>query len=367
MSKIFLSSQIKHFSEVSNGDSLDGTLVDEVLFTGKSAIIYYSGFRVCYSVTNIDPIAALKLNALDSIIASATKKFRYINVDITNGHIVSVLSLVLISGCRDESSIVAVDTAMSSFAKYVREEPDPGTLVDYTDDFIVYLDAEGLVKYNIRRELRKRYSVFSEFYRLKAWGTVVLSKSRIKLFNYKLATCLAIGLRAESIAPISDLAKVFEPVVRYVDKNVADDAIFNLILYVMLFSFFILLVAGSLFLILGAGVSKNHITLLMGLSGGVCGALISVLQRSKSLQVGMYESTRIIVLHGVVRVCLGCAFGVISLVACKAGLLLGLMGESNSRLLILAIVAGFSERLVPDFIAKTVGEQVSVKAVKGSE
>lgn len=365
MSKVLLSSQIKHFSEVSNGDSLDGTLVDEVLFAGKSTIIYSSGFRVCYSVTNIDPDAALKLNELDSIVASATKKFRYINVDVTNGYIVSILSLVLINGCADNDS--AIDAAMSAFAKYVREEPDPGTLVDYTDDFIVYLDAEGLVKYNIRRELRKRYSVFSEFYRLKAWGTVVLTKSRIKLFNYKLATCLAIGLRAESVAPTSDLSKVFESVVRYVDKNVADDAIFNLILYVMLFSFFILLISGSLFFILGAGVSESYTTLLMGLSGGVCGALISVLQRSKSLQVGMYESTRIIVLHGVVRVCLGCAFGIISLVACKAGLLLGLMGESNSRLMILAIVAGFSERLVPDFIAKTVGEQVKVKAVDDVE
>ncbi|WP_248743322.1 MULTISPECIES: hypothetical protein [unclassified Pseudomonas] len=365
MSKEFFSSQIKDFSEVSSGDVLDGTRVDEVLITRKSLIIYYSGFRVCYSVSNIDPVAALKLNELDFIVASATKKFRYINSNITNGYIVSILSLVLINGFGDENSVSAIDAAMEEFSQYVKEAANPGVLVDHTDDFVVYLDSEGLVDYSVRRELRKRYNVFSDFYRLKAWGTVVLSKSKIKLFNYKLATCLAIGLRAESAAPESDLSKIFEPVVNYVHKNVADDAKYYLISYVMAFSFLIMLIVGGQYLLWGPEISENVKVTLMGLFGGVCGALISVLQRSKNLQVGMYESTKIIVLQGVVRVCLGCAFGVISLVACKSGLLLGVMGGSSGRLLILAIVAGFSERLVPDFIEKTVNGQVKEKSGEG--
>jgi hypothetical protein len=154
-----------------------------------------------------------------------------------------------------------------------------------------------------------------------------------------------------------DTFEIFNPVSNYIEKTANSVAAYYLIIFVALVSLCVMLGSGVIYKHYSTSLTPNLNLFLIGLFGGVCGAVISVFQRAQKLQVSLYEHNRTIVIQGLVRVGLGCAFGVIALIACKAGLFLNFMNESNSRLLILAIIAGFSERLVPDFIENTSNEK----------
>jgi len=357
VSAFHLSNTVKSFSDISVGDHLDGGRVSEIVLGHDNYIIYRTDEGLRYFSINVSNPAMVKMNQLDLLQAKAVEKFKNINSGTTDSYIISVVSLIFISDCSQEDVIKNIDRELDRFLSFIEDEPAPSLVVASNKDYAVYLDAKFLVGYNIINKLLYKSTILDEFYRLRAWGAVVLPESKVRLLSLKLATCLAIGFRANLAEDVFDVSKIFSPAVAYIEKNIIDAAAYYLIMYVIVFSFVVMLASALLYYNFSTVLTSNLNMLLMGLFGGVCGALISVLQRSKKLQVGLYESTKIIVLQGVVRVGLGCAFGVISLVACKAGLLLDLMSESNSRLLILAIIAGFSERLIPDFIEKTSSER----------
>jgi uncharacterized protein YegP (UPF0339 family) len=97
--------------------------------------------------------------------------------------------------------------------------------------------------------------------------------------------------------------------------------------------------------------SKLALVILGGCFGAV-GATISVLQRNPSLELDPWMSRRYHALQGVSRIVLGFIFGGIFVIASKANFVLGVIRNNSSPLLILCIVAGFSERLIPELLSK---------------
>ncbi|AFN79040.1 hypothetical protein PSJM300_14890 [Stutzerimonas stutzeri DSM 10701] len=89
---------------------------------------------------------------------------------------------------------------------------------------------------------------------------------------------------------------------------------------------------------------------LVTIGGGFLGTLISVLERSKEIRINEYESSELIILQGILRVCLGGAFGLIAFLAATSGLAFSLFKETMSMLILIGVAVGFSERLIPDLI-----------------
>jgi hypothetical protein len=87
-------------------------------------------------------------------------------------------------------------------------------------------------------------------------------------------------------------------------------------------------------------------------SGGVAGSLISIVQRSPDLQVDLLASRVHIGFQGTLRIVLGLFFGAIVAIASHANLAFGKIAHDSYALFIVAIAAGFSERLVPDIIER---------------
>ncbi|MFZ0748323.1 MAG: hypothetical protein WAM70_03110, partial [Pyrinomonadaceae bacterium] len=88
----------------------------------------------------------------------------------------------------------------------------------------------------------------------------------------------------------------------------------------------------------------------LGLLGGVLGATISVMQRGGNLTVNPFFRWPRIVLMGLTRISLGMIFGAVLVVAAKADISMSMVKSNMWSLFIFTIVAGFSERFVPDVL-----------------
>jgi uncharacterized protein YegP (UPF0339 family) len=93
---------------------------------------------------------------------------------------------------------------------------------------------------------------------------------------------------------------------------------------------------------------------LIALGGcfGSIGASISVLQRNPSLDIDPWMSNGYLRLQGITRIVLGFIFGFIFVLASKANFVLGVVRDNPYPLLVLCIVAGFSERVIPELLSR---------------
>jgi hypothetical protein len=86
--------------------------------------------------------------------------------------------------------------------------------------------------------------------------------------------------------------------------------------------------------------------------GGVIGASISIIQRGGSLTVNPFVPVSHVVFQGLIRVLLGVIFGALLVIAAQANITLGIINNNNWSLFIFSVVAGFSERLIPDILER---------------
>lgn len=90
---------------------------------------------------------------------------------------------------------------------------------------------------------------------------------------------------------------------------------------------------------------------LAGVMGGV-GAFVSVAQRFRLIPIERYASYSYTALGGVSRIVFGVIFGEILLLMQKAGLVLALATTAPALLAVACLIAGFSERLIPELLTQ---------------
>lgn len=85
---------------------------------------------------------------------------------------------------------------------------------------------------------------------------------------------------------------------------------------------------------------------------GSLGAVLSIMQRSTTLELDPLSSKKYVSLQGAIRAILGLLCGIFLLIVIKANLLLGTFASNNYVIAVFATIAGFSERFVPDLVNK---------------
>ena len=353
MSELYFSNTLDDFNKISVADKLNGKLVSEIIMQNINFIAFRSNGLLKYNIKNINANTTTKLSELSIIEANSFRKFKHTQSGITDSHTISILTEIQQSDCTNDEAITKIDKKLIAFRDFVEREPAPKLIIDSNNDYTVYLDNMNIAQYDLREKSLEKSDALDDFYKIRAWGMAVLPESKSRIFNLKLGTCLAIGFKSKLEDNKNSITSIFATAISFIEKSITDRAKFYLTIHSFIVSTIVMVASSLIYIKFSSTLTPNLNLTLIGILGGVCGAQISVLQRSKELQVGLYEPTKMIVLQGLVRVGLGCIFGIISLIACKAGLLLDLMSESNSRLFILAIIAGFSERLIPDFIDKS--------------
>jgi hypothetical protein len=85
---------------------------------------------------------------------------------------------------------------------------------------------------------------------------------------------------------------------------------------------------------------------------GAAGAAVSVMQRSRDLELDVRLPDQSLYLQACIRVVLGLIFGLVFILASKANLIMGTINNDLLALCVFALVAGFSERMIPDLIER---------------
>lgn len=99
-------------------------------------------------------------------------------------------------------------------------------------------------------------------------------------------------------------------------------------------------------------IEANGRSFLLAAHFGSLGALISISQRSRKIAIPRYASRFYAVAGGGSRIFFGAVFGAALLLLQKAGLVLNLLDSNPYALYAASLVAGFSERLIPELIGQ---------------
>ncbi|MBW3503394.1 hypothetical protein [Pseudomonas sp. NKUCC02_KPG] len=333
------------YSKVRVGDYLDGRVVDRIYFSGLNGLVLHSGGELRYlSRIRTNKNKAL-IQQLESLLSEAFIKFRGVHRFTLESHRISLLALIF--GAESDGVQLTSDI-FESLERFIDEKPEVEYVFEYSAAFVVFLNSKGEVAYQVKDVKAHPVKAFTEYQRLKALGMLVLPKNKIERFNHKLASGFISALKSLEV----DVGECFSPVQMYLDKTIGNVAGLYLVLSILSVSGLVFLGLFFVYFYYSTSLTLNLNILLTGIAGGLVGAAISVLQRSKDIKVAAYDSTGLLVLQSIVRVGLGCCFGVIAIVASKSGLLLEFLSGNYKKMFLLAVVAGFSERMIPDFIEK---------------
>jgi hypothetical protein len=87
-------------------------------------------------------------------------------------------------------------------------------------------------------------------------------------------------------------------------------------------------------------------------AGGVVGSLFSTLQRQITINLDLMASRAFVVMQSLIRVISGLLAAIILFLASKSDIALGFAKDNPYTLLLFCVLAGFSERLIPDLFNK---------------
>ncbi len=333
------------YSKVRVGDQLDGRLVERIYYSGLNALIYRAGGEISYLSRIKKNSTKALIYQLESLLSEALLKFRGVHKFVLEEYKLNLLALIYGS---DIEGVELAGGIFESLKRFIDDKPKVTYIFEVNGAFVVYVSSKGEVAYQVREMGAHSSLAFSEFHRLKALALSVLPKRKLEIFNHKLASGFIAALRSRE----TDVSECFLPVKTYLDKTVNNLAGLYLVLSVLGNSVVILTIVFLVYFYKSTAITLNLNMLLAGIAGGLTGAVISVLQRSKDLKVAIYDSTNLLVLQAMARVGLGCCFGVIAIVASKSGLLFEFLSGDHKKMFLLAVIAGFSERMIPDFIEK---------------
>jgi hypothetical protein len=216
-----------------------------------------------------------------------------------------------------------------------------------TENWVVFMASDGELTCDYPSISDLVAPLVTEFYRLRQLGNASLRKNEISALMHILGTELSIALQSASHVEPQDafsasrdfiqLRNESRMRVRYVSASLVTAVVFGLIAWKLL----------------------NDQGLLLGCVGGIIGAAISVFQRSADLEIRRFLPPVQVILQGAVRLTLGILFGLLIVAAARSDLALGTFAANENALFIAGVVAGFSERFVPDLLTKLAsdGEQ----------
>lgn len=128
---------------------------------------------------------------------------------------------------------------------------------------------------------------------------------------------------------------------------------FNLyyIVYTMLYTAIVCTIGILMFFMLPTENDFCHALPLMMVAGCV-GSCISVIQRNKDVKPDVFSEVFYLHYQALITIVLGGLSGILMLCAVHANLLFGMFSGNNKAIFLFSVMAGFSERFIPDLMAK---------------
>jgi hypothetical protein len=336
------------YSTLNVGDKLDGIVIHFILLQYPEAIVFTSATGHIYFRHNLGARVDVALVEFYRLTSKSTARLKQAYARQVNGLLGAALAeaLSLPDGADLRPPFKAVDDFIDSNGPIK-------TVFGATDSWVVFIDTDGEIVCDYPTVTDQTAPLLTEFYRLRQLGMASLREHEIDALRHILGTELSIALqRSAAIEPADALLASRDYIqlrnesrmrVRYISASLGAAALFGFIAWLLV---------------------RSDLGLLLGCAGGIVGSAISVLQRSADLEIRRFMPPAQVILQGTVRITLGILFGMIVVAAVRAGLVLGEFGKSENTLFIAGVVAGFSERLVPDLLTKIASDRTSSKSQK---
>lgn len=331
------------FMSVSNGDTFDGMDVDFIYGADDNYIVFESQGRLLYQTTDAVPFKRQALDAFREFMARAQSELEGAYWSQTRNLLGSALARAF-----DADSTDAVTAAFRSVEKFITAHTPLRRLFGRTPAFVVFMDATGMITWDYPQVPAPLLPAIAEFENSIQVAATVLADSHQLAVKQILGNELTVAFRSgPNVAPLSEVfAASRDFIAKHVQSSVTNSYVIASLIVAAVFGICLLacVTFPPTFIVHDARV------LAFGALAGVIGACISVLQRSSTLVVTPFAPKSQMIVQSVVRMALGIVFGVLVIIAVKGNVAFGTFKANNDMLFLLAVAAGFSERLIPDLL-----------------
>lgn len=335
----------KDFVDYAVGDSIQGEQIDFIYYATPRYLIYETRSALRYKLqkdpANTSILAEIKQCAIDA----ETQLRGTCKKDLKP----------LLARCLD-SALRALDGKPAHFdpiRSFIRERGPIQYVYGVSSEFIVYLSKEGLVAYDYDALPTRLIPAATEFHRLQHIASSSLQKSDQEVVRSILGTDLVSAFRlSEQVEPSNLFLSSREFITNRSEALLRSEYVRSSVISSALFLIALLPMAYYL-----KARTISAWPILLGAAGGVVGSAISIIQRGVGLKVDPFVPTRHVVFQGTVRIILGVTFGSLLVVASNAGIALGILAGNVWSLFIFSVVAGFSERFIPDILDRIAVEK----------
>jgi hypothetical protein len=222
----------------------------------------------------------------------------------------------------------------------------------YGSSFIVYLNNRKVITYDYDKIPARLIPVLAEFYRLQHISNCALRSDDKEAVTPILGTDLASAFSSsESTDPLLHFLSSREFITNRSEAVLRSEYIKSSVLSA---ATLIVVLSGITYFL--KQYSIGGWLVVLGSLGGVIGAMISIIQRGVTLTMNPFVPISHVAFQGIVRVGLGAVFGAVLIAASKANLTLGILSDNSWSLFIFSVVAGLSERFVPDILDRMATE-----------
>jgi hypothetical protein len=234
-------------------------------------------------------------------------------------------------------------------------------LISVEPNYIVFLDADFYVHWYFNSFYGKLADgcgdVLARVADLEATSTLLLKKPHLEAQRRMLGEALARLLADRTVTHANDMLKKAADFLQ--SRSLEQARIWYL--KAMIMATLLILLLGWMFwkfqnlLLAALAFSPGSMIIFVGFSMGSLGALLSVLLRLNKLPVDPSAGARVHYFEGGMRVLVGAFAGALFVMAVKTNILLSAVNESPNALtliILLSIVAGASEQLLPNLISR---------------
>ena len=280
------------------------------------------------------------LAKLEKFMISANQRFMGRRKDILNQMFLSSARRIFHGANKKE-----VDNLLWEMKVEINKTPSVSRLIGNEKNFSIWQNENGSIGYSFSEELEGVENAIAEFTRVKSLADAMLPAKNHKKFYYRLGSALYVALKLKDGVGSVTKISAFEKVIIDASKNEV-----KLKILVITSGVAVIFMVISVLLYYLSNLPEFIRMSIVCATGGLAGALISFLERSKKSNVGESDFAPLVVLSSVSRILIGGLFGVIAYSVANAELAFSLFKSSKPALLILGVAAGFSERLIPDVL-----------------